>query len=140
MNPMAMGAPMMGSMPNPQQFTNLYLNPMAAGNPFINPMAAMGNPYGMQPQAAPAPSFFPMMPMPQQAPATGYGMPTYAVPVAPPQAAFMPSFPSMPAPQQGAAQAAAPQAPAANMFDPAAWMQMFPNSMPPISQPVPAAK
>jgi hypothetical protein len=185
-NPLTMLTPMLGAgmMPNPQQFTNPYLNPYmnptgGMGNSFMNPMGGMGNSYLMPPQVTPAqsPSFFSMMPFPQQAPAQGYGVPAYGgpagpapspsffpmmpfpqqapaqgygAPTGPTQGGFMPFFPAAPAPQQAtAAPTPTPQPPAPNMFDPSAWMKMFPNSMPPNpassgapqpAQPAPAAQ
>ena len=151
MNPMSMMAPMsmmsapMGMM-NTQQWTNPYLNPMAAGNPYsMAPTGGAGS--------------FPMMPfsmMPQQQSAPGYGasaqgaftMPFFQAPAqsAMPQASM--SAPIYGAPAQGAfimplnpaatVPVGVPQAAAPAGFDASAWMRMFPNSTPPTSAAVPA--
>jgi hypothetical protein len=86
--------------------------------------------------AAPAPnSFFPFMQYPQQpAPAQNY-----RAPATPAANGFFPFFPNAPATTgRTTAPEARPQAPAASMFDPAAWMKMFPYSEPPSKSSGPA--
>ncbi len=135
--------------------------PSGFGNPYLMPAQPPQQQSGffsfmpVQPApaapayGAPQSGFFPMMP--SAAPAYGYGMPAYmpaqapAPAATPDMSAFMSFFPAMTAPQaapSAAAPQAAPQpaaAPATNMFDAAAWAQMFPNSIPPNMQAQPAA-
>jgi hypothetical protein len=133
--------PMMGMM-NPMMG---MMNPATMMNPMMgmaNP-AMMMNPATMGMMTAPTGMMNPatMMPMPQPMPLPGYGAPAYGMPPMPGgQATFGPAFPSAPMPPQRVA----PPPQTTNMFDPAAWMQMFPNSTPPAPaqapQPAPAGK
>ncbi len=133
MNPAMMMAPVnmgMGMM-NPATMMNpaMMMAPMSMGMGMMNPATMMAPMGGM----APAPSM--------SHPMTGMGAHPSMMPSMPPpqQAGFIPAIP-MPAspPVTTAPQQAAP---AFNFFDTAAWMQMFPNSMPPGAvQPTPAAK
>lgn len=131
------GNPYLMPAPPPRQQTGFF--------PYMPTQPAPAKPA----QVAPQTSFFPMMPVTAPAPAPApapsygyYGMPAPAPAPAPQgMGSFTSFFPAMPA-AQPAPPAAAPKAaaaPAANLFDAAAWAQMFPNSVPPNMQAQPAA-
>ncbi len=129
--------PMMGMM-NPATMINPMMGMM---NPttMMNPMMGMMNP-AMMMNPATMGMMNPATMMPQPMPVPGYGAPAYGMPPVPPgQGTFMP-FPAAPMPQHSAV----PQAQAPNLIDPAAWVQMFPNSTPPApaqaAQPVPTGQ
>jgi len=139
--PASFGNPYLMPPPQPQQATGFF--------PFMPTQTAAPAPQGYRaPQSTYGAMIPPAVPASMAAPAFGYGMPApMPAPAASPspgQGAFMPYFPATPAPQTPAPAPAAaqPAAPAANMFDAAAWSQMFPNSVPPSPQqqaPAPAA-
>ena len=170
-SPVAVGNPYLMPAPQPKaggfgSFGGMGMNPYLAPPPPPKQQPGLFPFLPVQPapassgQAAPQTGFFPMTPSaaaPAPAVVYGYGIPAYmpAQPPAPAKTpaagAFMPFFPATPA-SQPAQPAATPKtahqpaavAPAANMFDAAAWAQMFPNSVPPTMQaqpatPVPAA-
>ncbi|MGA7179345.1 MAG: hypothetical protein WBX11_07170 [Thiobacillaceae bacterium] len=106
---------------------NTMLNPMAILAPMLSAVMSLMNLAAMMNQMT-------MMAAPQQAPASNYGVATYGMPATSAQGAYMPFFPATPASQQ----VTSSQAPATNMFDPAAWIKMFPNSIPPTTAASPA--
>jgi len=125
MNPNAMMAPVSAMAPMvaaPMGMTNpnalMYL--MATMTPMISAVMGMMNQATMMNPMT-------MMPMPQQVPVPSYGVLAYGMPATSAPGAYMPFFPAMPTPQP----VTSSQAPAPNMFDPSAWMKMFPNSVPP---------
>jgi hypothetical protein len=126
-NPNAMMTPTNGTGPM-----------MAAPMGVMNPMAILLAPMlpvvmGMMNLAAML-NQVSMMAMPPQTPAANHGVPAYGMPATPAQGAYMPFFPTIPAPQQ----VTSSQAPVPTMFDPSAWIKMFPNSIPPTTAASPA--
>ncbi|MGA7179797.1 MAG: hypothetical protein WBX11_09475 [Thiobacillaceae bacterium] len=138
-NPNTMMAPANGMAPMMAAPMG-YMNPNTMMNPatMINPMAIMLAPMlpvvmGMM-NLATMMNQMAMMAVPPQAPATNHSVPAYGMPATPAQGAYMPFFPAAPAPQQ----VTSSQAPVPAMFDPSAWIKMFPNSVPPTTAASPA--
>jgi hypothetical protein len=145
MNPMTYMSPaVMGMMMNPNTMMapmNTMAPMMAAPMTYMNASTMMAPPIGtMKPAIIIDPATVTMMmnmmapmisaamrAMSQQAAVPPYGIPAYGMPATPAQGRYMPFFPTIPMPQQ----ATSSKAPAPTMFDPSAWIKMFPNSIPP---------